>query len=830
MCSTALIIAPGGFGKSVALEHFLETSSVDHVRCVLTSADRTHYSFARRLLELLPVSPAARETIEEALRAPERPPVELAQLYARYLTHYTGLIAIDDLHYADGASTSAFLAALVDATVPRIRWVIATRSHKELPVAEWITRGTCAAPLLSDELAFTHDEATAVASVLSGVSSEDDIQKILALRGFPLAFILAVRFARTGSGASNVIAQVRELTYDYLARHVYDVLTADEQRHLQFGALMRTFDCEMFEQAGFSSARPVLQRLYRHGSFLMASDNPNFYDCNDVFFDFLEEQLRQGTLEEQRTLRKMAADVLSARNRFAEAMTLYAQAQEYESLLSHLQRHGLELIDAGQSDLIRDLLERIPREIRDKCAIAIALEALLIGDEERFAQAEALFCRALALSVDEQEHLAISFRFALYQMLTKVDDAAQRFAEVARAPGVSSALRVAALSQRLLALSWLDPFHDASTGIQEIELILGTCERDVDRLKIVQNVGIAAMYAGDDRALDLLDRVHEASERKGFLSELCSVYQCRALFALYCDNDFAAARGFAECRHYVGQRLTGGRARRGGLLLDMLIAVRAGDASRARELLAEHANQPLTEDASFSATISRVQAMLAAWSGDYARAYKLLQPVLPFVFPFYRPIAQALCTLAGAAAGLAVDDLINEQIRLLRESKPRSARAVEREHTARALLAIAATVSGKNTAANRLLAGSKGELSRLPLLLREVVVLMGDRRDDRPPAAASALEELSRIGFNDLRAFLVPLLQKHHAELRQKALTEAEVAVLRLMDQGLSPKEIAELRNASVHTIRKQLQNVRVKLNSHSIDQIVARAHALGLL
>ncbi len=447
----------------------------------------------------------------------------------------------------------------------------------------------------------------------------------------------------------------------------------------------------------------------------------------------------------------------------------------------------------------------------------------------RFAQAEALFLRALALSVDEQERLAISYRFGSYQLLTKVADAAQRFSEVARAPGVSATLRVAALSNRLLALSWLDPFYDVGEGIDEIEIIISRCERDVDVPRVMLDVGFAAAYAGDDRAVELLDRVHEAAERKGFLSEICSVYQYRALFALYCDNDLAAARGFADCRHQVEERLTGAHVWRGGLLLDMLIALRAGDASRARELLAERAKQPLTEDGSFSATINRAQAMLAAWSGDYGRAYKLLKPVLPFVFPFYRPVAQALCAVAGAAAGFAVDDLIDEEARLLRESKPRSARAVEREHTARALLAIAATISGKNTVAKRLLAGSKGELSRLPLLLREVVVLMRDRRDDRSPAAASTLEELSRIDFNDVRAFLVPLLQQH-AELGQKALTEAEVAVLRLLEQGLKPKEIADLRDTSVHTIRKQLQNARLKLNSHSIDQLVTRAHALGLL
>lgn len=824
----AVIAAPGGFGKSVALAQLLALTPKKHVRCVVSPADSTLNSFARRLLVQLAIDDAARETLEEALEA-ERSAEDLAQLFARNLEEYDGVIAVDDFHYATGESTPAFLVALVDATTSHVQWAIATRSHKELPIAEWIARGTCARPISADELAFTLDEATASANALSGICPDEDIQKILALRNFPLAFILAIRFARAGGGASQLIAQARELTYDYLARHVYDLLTADEQRHLQFGVLLRAFDCDLFEEAGFSSARRVLQRLYRKGSFLVLGDGPDVYSCNDVFLDFLEEQLRLCSQEEQRALKKMAADVLTNRNRDIEAMALYAQAQEYQSLLSVLRRRGFEFIGEGQREFIRGTLDCIPRELRDSHAISLALEAQLFGMEERFTQAKTLFLRAMEISSDEQERIEILYRFAAYEKMISVAESVAHFDEIAGSKFASVNLRVGSLANGLLARAWLDPYYDVGKEIDEIEPLIATVEREVARTALLLDLGTAALYAGEERAYELLARAEEPVKRMGFLSEVCRIHQSRAMFALYCDDDLSAARDSADRRIEAGRHLTRTRARRGELVLNMLIAMRAGDVDQARTLLTEHHKLPVTDDASVGATVNRVRAMLAAWDGDYARAEKLLKPILAFVFPFYRPIAHALCTIAGAAAGTDVEKQIDEQVRELRSSRTRCARAAEREQTTRALLAIAATVSGKNSMAKRLLSSAKVP-SRLSLILREVARVLSDAGDSQPVAASNALEELTKLGFKDLRLFFAPLFRAHLVALGSTALTDAEIAVLRLLEQGLKPKEIAELRDTSVHTIRKQLQNIRAKLNSHSTDQVLARAHALGVL
>jgi ATP/maltotriose-dependent transcriptional regulator MalT len=63
----AFVIAPAGFGKSVAVRHYLESVRIDHVRFALRGEHATLLGFARGLAEALqPVVPGAIRSIAEA--------------------------------------------------------------------------------------------------------------------------------------------------------------------------------------------------------------------------------------------------------------------------------------------------------------------------------------------------------------------------------------------------------------------------------------------------------------------------------------------------------------------------------------------------------------------------------------------------------------------------------------------------------------------------------------------------------------------------------------------------------------------------------------------
>jgi len=62
------------------------------------------------------------------------------------------------------------------------------------------------------------------------------------------------------------------------------------------------------------------------------------------------------------------------------------------------------------------------------------------------------------------------------------------------------------------------------------------------------------------------------------------------------------------------------------------------------------------------------------------------------------------------------------------------------------------------------------------------------------------------------------------------ALTDREVDVLRLLNQGRSAREIAAALFISEHTVRGHIKKVLMKLDAHSQLEAVAIAHRRGLL
>jgi LuxR family maltose regulon positive regulatory protein len=67
-------------------------------------------------------------------------------------------------------------------------------------------------------------------------------------------------------------------------------------------------------------------------------------------------------------------------------------------------------------------------------------------------------------------------------------------------------------------------------------------------------------------------------------------------------------------------------------------------------------------------------------------------------------------------------------------------------------------------------------------------------------------------------------------EAPRDALSESELAVLRVLPSQLSNREIGEQLYISVNTVKTHLRNIYGKLRVTSRDQAVGRARELGLL
>jgi LuxR family transcriptional regulator, quorum-sensing system regulator SdiA len=74
------------------------------------------------------------------------------------------------------------------------------------------------------------------------------------------------------------------------------------------------------------------------------------------------------------------------------------------------------------------------------------------------------------------------------------------------------------------------------------------------------------------------------------------------------------------------------------------------------------------------------------------------------------------------------------------------------------------------------------------------------------------------------------LLAMHRAYARPKNLTNAELATLNLVKNGLLMKEIASALGVSESAIKQRLRNARLKLNAKTGSQAAARATMLGMI
>ena len=116
-----------------------------------------------------------------------------------------------------------------------------------------------------------------------------------------------------------------------------------------------------------------------------------------------------------------------------------------------------------------------------------------------------------------------------------------------------------------------------------------------------------------------------------------------------------------------------------------------------------------------------------------------------------------------------------------------------------------------------------------------------------PPVAKSLLGLAEQIDRESIDAeYLQTILEAFPADVQSASqtkpkpaavkeelidpLSERELEILQLIDEGLSNREITERLFITLHTVKKHSSNIYAKLGVSSRTQAVARARQLGLL
>ncbi len=838
-----LIIAPAGYGKSVALRQYLELVEGAHVRYDVRPEHANLLGFVRGLAEsLIEIAPDARKTVSGAYEkslASKTPGVDLAMWMHAHIKTFTGVIAIDDLHIAENDSEiSKFLVSLIERTKGRARWVIASRSSLDLPVGSWLAYGDMDLNIDEQDLRFTLEEARQTARGSRVGVRDEELEQILTMtEGWPTALSFALRTSTRSADLRNITANTREMVYRYLAEQVYRELDDTERDLLHFVGYLPEIDLDVLRHAGYEKAKSIVEQLRDRVSFIYP-DRPDVYRCHDLFRDFLHHQVELEGDAVVRATRSRVAQALESAGRLPAALSVYTEAHATDEIVRLLEICGFELMDQAHGDIVQTAIDAIPQDVRAVHPVVLALRAVSAVHAGRLDRADSLFERALSRC----QNAMLKARIAIALSLLRVNQGRDvvPLLEGARDATLPTDLYGEIVGLIAVGYAYGGKAEQAKQAMLEAEEYVSEVEADEVRAKILQRMGATALQLEMpfETISNLLTRASSLSAEHAMYNMVSRALMFLSLACEFYDDDTAKSVWYAQQSVSAGLKAGDRTTVQNGLLQLIHIETLRGNLDRLQALEQQFV-ATATTDAARMGYIMPMKAAVASWRGHFDEAHRIMSTVASSShYEFDLAFDAAMQGLYLVADG--------QRERALELSSRTAAQAAATTfrylhgkrigEMVRLLCAIVEALAGRITNATRILSRRPQYGAPFVLALREVALAI--TRAMKTPALreeiTEALDSLSAVGYGGLRKTIEGAVARCAAEPAAQpgaiTLTKAELDVLHALAEGRSPKDIALESGRSVNTVQVHVQNVIRKLGCSGRNEALSIARKQGLL
>ncbi len=843
-CPVALLIAPAGYGKSVALRQYLARLQ-DAGVCFTVRAEHANLlGFLRGLAEVLRGNAphaitALAGAYERNTASPKRGP-DLARWMHAHLEAFAGVIAIDDLHVADGdPEVARFLTALIERTKGRIRWIIASRSTTGLPVGTWFAYRDAELPVNEQDLRFTLDEAREASSKLGLSIRDEELTDLLTLTdGWPAAMSFALRTSTHSAELRNISALTREMIYRLLAEQVYVGLNEEEQALLEVAVALPAIDIGVLERGGFDRALTIVERLRERTAFIH-EETPGAYQCHELFREFVRHQTALGGKLSQQAVHERAARALEAGGDVEHAIASYVSAGSRADVVRLLEEHGFDLLERARGDVVGRALESLDEKTRRENPAVLALQGSLHAIAGKFARAESFLRRSLARAHGDRDLIAIASLRLASLIGNQGRDVIAVLEPVAKDLGQAASYRAEALSLIAARQAISGDLSTASTAVQQIEKLLPRVDADAPRARVLHHVGIVNKHVGDVRkAFKNLEQASQLATEMHFFSVAGRAFAVLSNLALHERDDVDEQLRYAISAADAATKAGDAYGLQTALLQMLSARMRRGSATESLRIEQQLAS--LQIDSLASCYVMQFRAVRLAWEGEFSAAHSLLSTCWNEMLPGVdRASSGAHYALFLALSGER--DRSIEQVRSvlnLLESLKVSGRFDTRSATiCFVLCAIAEVANGRTTKAERILqrtfiidAIENASVKAGHSILRSVRT----RSLSAWRETASLIEGLARAGYGDVGRLLAAasavLRRRSDAGSALAELSNSEREILRRLSEGVLPRDIATESRRSVHTVRAHIANAIAKLGCHGRDEAIEAARQRGLV
>ena len=300
-----LISASAGFGKSTLVSEWVASCGRPVAWLSLDNGDSNLSRFLTCIIAALQtIQPALGENLLAALQAPQPPPVET--LLTSLLNEISALpddliLVLDDYHLLDSKSVDAALTFLVEHQPPQLRLLIASREDPPLPLARLRVRNQLT-ELRTADLRFTPAEATDFLNRTMGLNlSESDVAGLEKrtegwIAGLQLAALsMQGHTSRDTAGFIQSFTGSNRFVLDYLLEEVLQRQPEHIQTFLLRTSILNRLCaplCEAILDNAAISAQETLENLERANLFIVPLDQERrWYRYHHLFGDLLRQRL-----------------------------------------------------------------------------------------------------------------------------------------------------------------------------------------------------------------------------------------------------------------------------------------------------------------------------------------------------------------------------------------------------------------------------------------------------------------------------------------------------------------------------------------------------------
>lgn len=385
---TVLVVAPPGYGKTVAARQWTEANGLPTAWVSLDGADLDPATFWLQFTRAIRgVVPTVDDEAQTALTENVRGDLFLAVLIAQIeRSSERAAVVLDDLSRLTDRSVLDGLALLVERVGDRLLLVITARADPALPIARWHTTGWVT-EIRAEQLRLTDVEALELARTFDDLAIAQGTVAALNRRvaGWPIAMHLSlVSTHDTPDPESSAVAITRSDRHlaDLLVEEILDRLP-EPTREVALGlSVVDWFDAEMADELAGPAARAAVDDLQRRRLLAGVDDRPGAMRFHPLFRELLSGELMSREPERSTALHRAAAEMWRRRGDVAAAHRHLTALGDVTAATDLIMQPTLRLVDRGDhvglSRLTRSL--PVPSTVDDPAlALDLAIASFFAG-------------------------------------------------------------------------------------------------------------------------------------------------------------------------------------------------------------------------------------------------------------------------------------------------------------------------------------------------------------------------------------------------------------------------------------------------------------------